>query len=169
VGTTLADYCTRSLGIGYPGGSLLLLTLLGLSLLVWYRDTGTLDVSSVSSDKAERYYWTTIMFSQTLGTALGDWTADTAGLGYGGGIVVFGVLLAIVAVLYYATRISRTFLFWTAFVLTRPLGAVVGDFLDKPLDHGGLALSRYTASLVLLALIAAGVWLLPQRAARSAH
>jgi uncharacterized membrane-anchored protein len=169
VGTTLADYATRSLGIGYPGGSLLLLALLGLSLWIWYRDTGTLEVASVSSDKSERYYWLTIMFSQTLGTALGDWTADTAGLGYGGGIVVFGVLLAIVAGLYYGTRISRTFLFWTAFVLTRPLGAVVGDFLDKPLDHGGLALSRFSASFVLLALIALGVWLLPHRPAQRAH
>jgi uncharacterized membrane-anchored protein len=169
VGTTLADFSTRSLGIGYPGGSLLLLTLLGLSLWIWYRDTGTLDVSSVASDKAERYYWTTIMFSQTLGTALGDWTADTAGLGYGGGIVVFSVLLAAIAAAYYTTKISRTGLFWAAFVLTRPLGAVLGDLLDKPLDHGGLALSRYTASLVLLALIALGVWLLPQRAAARAH
>jgi len=169
VGTTLADYATRSLGIGYPGGSLLLLALLGLSLWIWYRDTGTLDVSSVASDKAERYYWTTIMFSQTLGTALGDWTADTAGLGYGGGIVVFSVLLAAIAVAWFATRISRTALFWTAFVLTRPLGAVLGDLLDKPLDHGGFALSRYTASLVLLALISLGVWLLPQRAAARAH
>ena len=169
VGTTLADYCDRSLGIGYPGGTLLLITLLGLSLYIWYRDTGTLDVSSVSSDKAERYYWTTIMFSQTLGTALGDWTADTAGLGYGGGVVLFSVLLAIIAALYFFTRISRTALFWAAFVLTRPLGAVVGDLLDKPVDHGGMALSRYTASLVLLGLIALGVWLLPQRAASRAH
>jgi len=169
VGTTLADFSTRSLGIGYPGGSLLLLTLLGLSLWIWYRDTGTLDVSSVASDKAERYYWTTIMFSQTLGTALGDWTADTAGLGYGGGIVVFSVLLAAIAAAYYTTKISRTGLFWAAFVLTRPLGAVLGDLLDKPIDHGGFALSRYTASLVLLALIALGVWLLPQRAAARAH
>jgi uncharacterized membrane-anchored protein len=169
VGTTLADFCTRSLGIGYPGGSLLLMSLLGLSLFVWYRDTGTLDVASVSSDKSERYYWTTIMFSQTLGTALGDWTADTAGMGYGGGIIVFGVALAVIAALYYLTRISRTGLFWAAFVLTRPLGAVIGDFLDKPVDHGGLAMSRYSASLVLLGLIALGVWLLPQRAARQAH
>jgi uncharacterized membrane-anchored protein len=169
VGTTLADFADRSLGIGYPGGTLLLMTLLGLSLWIWYRDTGTLDVSSVSSDKSERYYWTTIMFSQTLGTALGDWTADTAGLGYGGGIVVFSVLLALIALAYYATKVSRTALFWAAFVLTRPLGAVVGDLLDKPIDHGGFALSRYTASLVLLGLIAAGVWLLPQRAATRAH
>jgi uncharacterized membrane-anchored protein len=169
VGTTLADYCTRSLGIGYAGGSLLLLTLLGLSLFIWYRDTGTLDVSSVSSDRSERYYWLTIMFSQTLGTALGDWTADTAGVGYGGGVLVFGGLLAIIAALYFFTKLSRVALFWAAFVLTRPLGAVVGDLLDKPLDHGGLALSRYTASLVLLGLIALGVWLLPQRPAQQAH
>jgi uncharacterized membrane-anchored protein len=169
VGTTLADYATRSLGIGYPGGSLLLLALLGASLWIWYRDTGTLDVASVSSDKSERYYWVTIMFSQTLGTALGDWTADTAGLGDGGGALVFAGLLALIAAAYWFTRISRVALFWAAFVLTRPLGAVVGDLLDKPLDHGGLALSRYAASLVLLALIALGVWLLPQRAARAAH
>lgn len=158
-----------TLGIGYPGGTLLLMTLLGLSLWIWYRDTGTLDVASVSSDKAERYYWATIMFSQTLGTALGDWTADTAGLGYAGSALVFGGLLALVAALYFFMKISRTGLFWAAFVLTRPLGAVVGDLLDKPLDHGGLALSRYTASLVLLGLIAAGIWLLPHRAAREAH
>jgi uncharacterized membrane-anchored protein len=169
VGTTLADYATRSLGIGYPGGSLLLLALLGASLWIWYRDTGTLDVASVSSDKSERYYWITIMFSQTLGTALGDWTADTAGLGYGGGVLVFTGLLALIAAAYYFTRISRVALFWAAFVLTRPLGAVVGDLLDKPLDHGGLALSRFAASFVLLALIGIGVWLLPQRAARMAH
>jgi uncharacterized membrane-anchored protein len=169
VGTTLADYATRSLGIGYPGGSLLLLALLGASLWIWYRDTGTLDVASVSSDKSERYYWLTIMFSQTLGTALGDWTADTAGLGYGGGVLVFSGLLALIAAAYYFTRLSRVALFWAAFVLTRPLGAVVGDLLDKPLDHGGLALSRYAASFVLLALIAIGVWLLPQRPARTAH
>jgi uncharacterized membrane-anchored protein len=169
VGTTLADYATRSLGIGYPGGSLLLLALLGASLWIWHRDTGTLDVASVSSDKSERYYWITIMFSQTLGTALGDWTADTAGLGYGGGVMLFAALLALIAAAYYFTRISRVALFWAAFVLTRPLGAVVGDLLDKPLDHGGLALSRFAASFVLLALIAIGVWLLPQRPAREAH
>jgi uncharacterized membrane-anchored protein len=169
VGTTLADYATRSLGIGYSGGSLLLLTLLGASLWIWYRDLGTLDVSSVFSDKSERYYWLTIMFSQTLGTALGDWTADTAGLGYGGGVIVFCTLLALIAAAYQFTRISRVALFWAAFVLTRPLGAVVGDLLDKPVDHGGLALSRYAASLALLALIALGVWLLPQRPAQQAH
>ena len=169
VGTTLADYATRSLGIGYPGGSLLLLALLVVSLWVWYRDTGTLDVASVSSDKSERYYWMTIMFSQTLGTALGDWTADTAGMGYGGGVLVFAGLLGVIAAAYHFTRLSRVALFWAAFVLTRPLGAVVGDLLDKPLDHGGLALSRFAASFVLLALIAIGVWLLPQRPARTAH
>jgi uncharacterized membrane-anchored protein len=169
VGTTLADFATRSLGIGYPGGSLLLLALLAASLWIWYRDTGTLDVALVNSDKSERYYWLTIMFSQTLGTALGDWTADTAGLGYGGGVMVFAGLLALIAAAYYFTRISRVALFWAAFVLSRPLGAVVGDLLDKPIVHGGLALSRFGASLVLLALIAIGVWLLPQRPARTAH
>ena len=139
------------------------------SLLVWHRTLGTVAVSSISSPKAEMFYWITIMFSQTLGTALGDWTADTAGLGYGGGAIVFSALLALVAALYFSTQISRTALFWAAFILTRPLGAVVGDFLDKPVSKGGLALSRYTASAVLLVLIAALVLLFQQRAAKRAH
>ena len=169
VGTTLADFADRSLGIGYAGGTTSLFLLLMASLLVWYRSMGTIAVSSISSHKAEMFYWITIMFSQTLGTALGDWTADTAGLGYGGGAIVFSVLLALVAALYFFTKISHTALFWAAFILTRPLGAVVGDFLDKPLDKGGLAMSRYTASAVLLVLIAALVLLLRQRAAKRAH
>ena len=169
VGTTLADFADRSLGIGYAGGTTSLFLLLMTSLLVWYRSMGTIAVSSISSHKAEMFYWITIMFSQTLGTALGDWTADTAGLGYGGGAIVFSVLLALVAALYFFTKISHTVLFWAAFILTRPLGAVVGDFLDKPLDKGGLAMSRYTASAVLLVLIAALVLLLRQRAAKRAH
>ena len=169
VGTTLADFADRSLGIGYAGGTISLFLLLMASLLVWYRSMGTIAVSSISSHKAEMFYWITIMFSQTLGTALGDWTADTAGLGYGGGAIVFSVLLALVAALYFFTKISHTALFWAAFILTRPLGAVVGDFLDKPLDKGGLAMSRYTASAVLLVLIAALVLLLRQRAAKRAH
>ena len=167
VGTTLADFADRSLGIGYTGGSSLLLALLLASLFTWHRTLGSVSINTVSSPKAEMFYWVTIMFSQTLGTALGDWTADTAGIGYGGGVITFGVLLAMVAAAYYWTKISRTLLFWTAFILTRPLGAVMGDFLDKPLDHGGLNLSRYTASAVLVVLIIAGILIFPQRAAKA--
>lgn len=169
VGTTLADYVDRSLGIGYTGGTTLLLGLLLITLLVWQRSTGSVSVSQINSPRSELFYWLTITFSQTLGTALGDWAADTQGLGYGGGIALFGGLLALVALLYASTRISRTALFWAAFILTRPLGAVVGDFLDKPLDHGGLALSRYAGSAVLLLAIVACIALLPQRPARVAH
>lgn len=169
VGTTLADFADRSLGIGYAGGTSLLFALLMTSLFVWYRSMGSLSVSTVSSAKAEMFYWVTIMFSQTLGTALGDWTADTAGLGYDGGALIFGALLAVLAAAYFWTNVSRTFLFWAAFILTRPLGAVVGDFLDKPIDAGGLALSRYLASAVLVAFIAACILILPQRPAREAH
>jgi uncharacterized membrane-anchored protein len=168
VGTTLADYTTRSLGIGYAGGSTLLLALVLASLFVWHRALGTVAVASVSSPRAEAFYWVTIMFSQTLGTALGDWTADEVGLdlGYGGAALVFGTLLALVAAAYYRTKFSRTALFWAAFILTRPLGAVVGDYLDKPLDAGGLALSRYTATAVLLAAITACIYLFKHDAAR---
>lgn len=169
VGTTLADFADRSLGIGYAGGSSLLLALLLVSLFAWHRTMGSISVSSVSSPRAEAFYWVTIMFSQTLGTALGDWTADTAGLGYTGAAVVFCALLAVIAAAYYWTRISHTLLFWAAFILTRPLGATVGDFLDKPLNAGGLALSRYSASLALLAFITASVLLLQQKAAKAAH
>lgn len=169
VGTTLADFVDRSLGIGYAGGSSLLLALLLGSLIAWHRTLGSVSVSTVSSPKAEAFYWVTIMFSQTLGTALGDWTADTAGLGYTGAAIVFGALLALVALAYYWPRVSRTLLFWAAFILTRPLGAVVGDFLDKPLNAGGLALSRYSASSVLLAFILIGILLFRQRAAKAAH
>jgi uncharacterized membrane-anchored protein len=157
------------MGIGYTGGSSLLLGLLLVSLFAWYRTLGTIAVETVGNPRSEAFYWVTIMFSQTLGTALGDWVADTAGQGYTGGIAIFGGLLAVVAALYFFTRISRTTLFWAAFILTRPLGAVVGDFLDKPLDHGGLAISRYTASLLLLGVIAACVALLPQRPAQRPH
>lgn len=169
VGTTLADFCDRSLGIGYAGGSTLLLILLLGSLATWYRTLGSISISTVYSAKAEMFYWVTIMFSQTLGTALGDWTADTAGIGYTGGALLFGALLLVVAAAYFWMRISRTVLFWFAFVLTRPLGAVVGDFLDKPVHSGGLALSRYTASGVLLAFIVLCILAFPQRAARRAH
>ncbi|MBV9386589.1 MAG: hypothetical protein JOZ78_09200 [Chroococcidiopsidaceae cyanobacterium CP_BM_ER_R8_30] len=169
VGTTLADFADRSLGIGYTGGSALLFTLLMGSLFVWYRSLGTINVSSVSSPKAEFFYWLTIAFSQTLGTALGDWTADTAGLGYLGGAVIFSGLLLAVMLAYFYTKISHTLLFWIAFVLTRPLGAVVGDFLDKPHAKGGLELSRYSASATILVLIVVCILVIPQRAARKAH
>jgi len=169
VGTTLADFADRSLGIGYAGGAALLSALLLVSLLTWYRTLGSIAVDTVSSPASEAFYWVTIMFSQTLGTALGDWTADTAGLGYAGGAALFSGLLGLVVVAYYRTGISRTILFWVAFVLTRPLGAVVGDFLDKPVSAGGLALSRYMASLVLLGFIAACIVIFPQRAASKAH
>lgn len=167
VGTTLADFADRSLGIGYAGGSLLLLTLLLLSLFIWHRTLGTISVQSITTYKAEIFYWVTIMFSQTLGTALGDWTADTAGLGYAGAAGIFGGLLAILVLAYFKTNISRTALFWSAFILTRPLGAVVGDFLDKPIDHGGLELSRYTASAVLLVAIIACAFVFKQRAGKA--
>lgn len=169
VGTTMADFADRSLGIGYPGGSLLLLALLLASLFIWYRTTGSIAVSSINSPKSELFYWITIMFSQTLGTALGDWVADTQGLGYLYSAIIFGGLLALTAVAYFTTSLSRTALFWFAFVVTRPLGAVLGDFIDKPLDHGGLELSRYTASLVLLALIVVCLVIFRQRPAQQAH
>ncbi len=168
VGTTLADFATRSLGIGYTGGSTLLFALLLASLGVWYKTMGSVSVSTLNSPKAEMFYWVTIMFSQTLGTALGDWTADTAGLGYLGAALIFGGLLAVVVIAYYFTQLSRTFLFWSAFILTRPLGAVVGDFLDKPLSAGGLALSRYSASASLIFMIIACILLFPQRAGAAA-
>lgn len=169
VGTTLADFADRSLGIGYAGGSTLLIALLLGSLFIWHRTLGSVSVSSVSSPKAEMFYWVTIMISQTLGTALGDWTADTAGLGYTGAAIVFSALLALVVATYYWTNVSRTLLFWAAFILTRPLGAVVGDYLDKPISAGGLALSRYSASAALLAFIVICILLFKQRAARTAH
>ena len=169
VGTTLADFVDRSLGIGYAGGTTLLITLLMMSLFAWYRTLGSISIDTVSSPKSEMFYWVTIMLSQTLGTALGDWSADTAGLGYIGGAVLFSALLALVAAAYLWSDISRTLLFWTAFVLTRPLGAVVGDFLDKPISAGGLALSRYSASAALLAFMVACIVLFPHRAAQKAH
>lgn len=164
VGTTLADFANRSLGIGYAGGASLLFALLMASLAIWYKTLGSVSVNTVSSPKEEMFYWITIMFSQTLGTALGDWTADTAGLGYSGGAIVFSALLGAVIVAYYRTNLSRTVLFWAAFIFTRPLGAVVGDFLDKPLSAGGLALSRYSATAALIIIIIACIMLFPQRA-----
>ena len=169
VGTTLADFADRSLDIGYAGGTAMLFTLLIASLLIWYRTLGSIAVNTVSSPKAEAFYWVTIMFSQTLGTALGDWTADTAGLGYGGGAIVFGTLLATVAAAYFWTKLSHTTLFWAAFILTRPLGAVVGDFLDKPISKGGLELSRYSASAALIVLIVGCMFIFSQKPASRVH
>ena len=173
-GTTMADFADRSLGIGYTGGTALLLTCLAAVLGLWYASERTIAVDTVSTPRVEAFYWGAITFSQTLGTALGDWLADTGGLGYDGGALVFGAALLVVVVLYYRTQVSRVLLFWAAFILTRPLGATVGDFLDKPVADGGLNLSRPLASAVLAALIVAAVLLLPQRAgthptARDAH
>ncbi|MBN8981190.1 MAG: hypothetical protein J0I29_07935 [Rhizobiales bacterium] len=163
VGTTMADFVDRSLGIGYLGGTTILFSLLMMSLCLWHWALGTISVESINTPKAESFYWFAILFSQTLGTALGDWMADT-GLGYLGGAVVFGAALAVIAVAYFRTSISHTILFWSAFILTRPLGATIGDFMDKPIANGGLNLSRYTASLVLAAIMVALVVFIPQRA-----
>lgn len=163
-GTTLADFATRSLGIGYTGGSALLLALVLASLAAWQLTLGSVDVNSVRTPRAESFYWLTITVSQTLGTALGDWAADTGGLGYLGGATLFAIALAVLAALYFTTHASRVALFWAAFILTRPLGATVGDFLDKPVARGGLDLSRSIASLALTAAIIILVLVLPQRA-----
>lgn len=163
VGTAMADLFDRSLGIGYTGGSSILLACVLCSLGIWYLALGSIDVQTVATPKVEIFYWVTITFSQTLGTALGDWLADSGGLGYAGGALVFSAGLAVLAVLYCWTRVSRVLLFWAAFILTRPLGATVGDFLDKPVNHGGLALSRPLASGVITVLILACILILPQR------
>ena len=163
-GTTMADFADRSLGIGYAGGSAVLLLCVLAILWMWFRTEGSVAVNTVSTPRVEAYYWATITFSQTLGTALGDWMADDTGLGYVGAALVFGAALAIVAAAYFWTSISRVTLFWAAFILTRPLGATVGDYLDKPVDAGGLALSRPAASLALGAAMLALIFLLPQRA-----
>jgi uncharacterized membrane-anchored protein len=165
-GTTMADFADRSLGIGYTGGSTLLLSCLLIVLALWYWSEGTVSVNTVSTPRIEAFYWGAITFSQTLGTALGDWVADTGGLGYEGGALVFAAGLAVLAALYYLTNVSRVLLFWAAFILTRPLGATVGDFLDKPINHGGLALSRPLASAVIAVFIVGCILLLPQRAGR---
>ena len=166
VGTTLADFADRSLGIGYVGGSLLLLGLLLVTLITWYKTLGSISIASITFPKAELFYWLTITFSQTLGTALGDFLADTGGLGYVGGALVFGAAIVLVMILYYTTSLSRTALFWAAFILTRPLGATVGDFLDKPIAHGGLNLDRFAATGMLLVFIVLCISLLPQKAAK---
>lgn len=164
VGTTLADFVDRSLGIGYLGGSLILLALVLASLLAWFLSCGSVAVSGVSTPKTELFYWVTILFSQTLGTALGDWMADDTGLGYAGGALVFAAGLGLVLLFYKLTRVSHTLLFWAAFILTRPLGATVGDFLDKPHAQGGLELGRFTASAVLVVCMVLFIALMPQRA-----
>src|ERR1700674_3635426 len=162
-GTTMADFADRSLGIGYAGGSSMLFFSLMAVLGLWYWSLGTISVNTVNTPKAEIFYWAAITFSQTLGTALGDWMADSTGLGYEGGALVFGAALAVVAAACFRTNISRVTLFWAAFILTRPLGATVGDFLDKPRDHGGLALSRPLASAIIAAFIIGCLLILPQR------
>jgi uncharacterized membrane-anchored protein len=163
-GTTMADFADRSLGIGYPGGSLILFALLMASLGIWYWRAGSISVDTVASPRIEMFYWTAILFSQTLGTALGDWMADSNGLGYERGALIFAAGLAVIAAAYFYTRVSHTLLFWSAFILTRPLGATVGDFLDKPVADGGLAFGRFYASAILAALIVACIVFLPQRA-----
>jgi uncharacterized membrane-anchored protein len=168
-GTTMADFADRSLGIGYTGGSTLLLASLVAVLGLWYWSQGTISVYTVTTPKVEAFYWAAITFSQTLGTALGDWMADTGGLGYEGGALVFAAGLAVIAGLYFWTNVSRVLLFWSAFILTRPLGATVGDFLDKPLSQGGLALSRPLASAVIAIFILGCLFVLPQRAGRHPH
>ena len=165
-GTTMADFADRSLGIGYTGGSAVLLACVVACLLIWYMAEGTVSVDTVNTPRVEAFYWLTITFSQTLGTALGDWTADTSGLGYLGAAGVFVAALAIVAAFYYATRLSRVLLFWVAFILTRPLGATVGDFFDKPVSDGGVNVSRPIATAVIAAVMIALILLIPQRAGR---
>jgi uncharacterized membrane-anchored protein len=164
VGTTIADFVDRSLGIGYLGGSTLLLVCLAASLAIWRWSEGTVSVNTIVTPKAEAFYWVTILFSQTLGTALGDWAAGTNDLGYGGGAILFAGALVSVLLLYASTQMSRVTLFWAAFILTRPLGATLGDLLDKPLANGGFEISRYLASAILAGLIVALIAVLPQRA-----
>lgn len=165
-GTTMADFFDRSLGIGYTGGSLAIFTGMMITLGLWYWTTGTIAVETVATPKTEAFYWVAITFSQTLGTALGDWTSNVAGLGFGGGATFFVSLLIVLAVLYYTTRVSRVFLFWAAFILTRPLGATFGDLLDKPLNAGGLDISRPLISAGVAAFLVVCLLVLPQRAGR---
>ncbi|GHE06287.1 hypothetical protein U879_07240 [Defluviimonas sp. 20V17] len=165
-GTTMADFADRSLGVGYLGGTTILLTSLLAVLGLWYRTQGSISVETVKAPKTEAFYWAAITLSQTLGTALGDWMADSTGLGYEGGALVFSAMIALVAIAYYRTRISTVLLFWAAFILTRPLGATVGDFLDKPISHGGLDLSRPIASAVIAIFMVVCILIFPQRAGR---
>jgi uncharacterized membrane-anchored protein len=165
-GTTMADFADRSLGIGYAGGASILFVLLMAALGVWYWVVGSISVDTITTPKVESFYWGAILFSQTLGTALGDWMADTTGLGYEGGALVFGAGLILIAAVYFYTSVSHTLLFWSAFILTRPLGATVGDLLDKPLNHGGLAFSRFAASAILAVFIVACIVILPKKAGK---
>jgi uncharacterized membrane-anchored protein len=165
-GTTMADFADRSLGIGYPGGAAILFVLLMASLALWYRVEGSISVDTVTTPRTEMFYWVSILFSQTLGTALGDWMADTNGLGYSRGALVFGAGLAVIAALYFFTKTSRTALFWSAFILTRPLGATIGDLLDKPIANGGYNVSRFYASGILAVVIIVCILVLPQRAGK---
>jgi uncharacterized membrane-anchored protein len=152
-GTTMADYADRSLGVGYVGGSLILFALLMAALALWRFTLGSVSVNCITSRRTEIFYWVTILFSNTLGTALGDFLADSSGLGYEGSALVFAAVLALIAAAYYFTKLSHTLLFWAAFILTRPLGATVGDLLTKPYDHGGLDLSRISSSAVIAVLM----------------
>ena len=163
-GTTMADFADRSLGIGYTGGALILFVLLMAALGIWYWSAGSVSVNTVTTPKIEAFYWVVILFSQTLGTALGDWMADTNGLGYENGALVFGAGLAVLALAYFYTNISRTLLFWCAFILTRPLGATLGDLLDKPISQGGHSVNRFLASAILVAIMIACVLIFPQKA-----
>jgi len=165
-GTTMADFADRSLGIGYAGGSTVLFLCLMATLGAWYWTLGSISVATVAAPRVEIFYWIAITFSQTLGTALGDWTADATGLGYDGGAVLFAACLAVLVLVYFFTNTSRVFLFWAAFILTRPLGATVGDFLDKPVRDGGLGLSRAIATAVIGVFIIICILVLPQRAGR---
>lgn len=169
VGTTLADFADRSLSIGYLGGTTILFSLLVISLLSWYKTMGAISVETVSSPRVEIFYWITILFSQTLGTALGDWTADSLGIGYSGSAILFGSFLLTLVALYYLTTVSRVMLFWAAFILTRPLGAVVGDLLDKPISEGGLNLSRFGASCILILFILLCILIFEHKPATNAH
>ena len=164
VGTTMADFADRSLGIGYTGGASILFALVLVSLLIWWRTEGTVSVNTVTTPRAEAFYWVTILFSNTLGTALGDWAADDGGLGFEGGALVFGAAIALIAIVYYTTSLSRTLLFWAAFILTRPLGATLGDLLTKPVADGGLHLGRFASTGVIAVFIIACIAILPQRA-----
>jgi uncharacterized membrane-anchored protein len=168
-GTTMADFADRSLGIGYAGGTSVLFACLMATLGVWYWSLGSISVATVNTPKVEAFYWLAITFSQTLGTALGDWTADDTGLGYDGGALLFAAALALLAAAYFWTKVSRVLLFWAAFILTRPLGATVGDFLDKPTGDGGLALSRPIATAIIGAFIVVCILVLPQRAGQHPH
>jgi uncharacterized membrane-anchored protein len=165
-GTTMADFADRSLGIGYAGGASILLACLLAVLALWYWSLGSISVDTVATPKVEVFYWAAITFSQTLGTALGDWMADSTGLGYEYGAFVFAAGLAVVAAAYFWTRASHVTLFWIAFILTRPLGATVGDYLDKPVKDGGMALSRPIATAMIAAFILVCLLILPQRAGK---